>query len=111
MSNIVFAVQEDTRKNLLPALDFGNIEYILDSRDQITFDAVPWVRRIATALRGYTEEDYILAIGDPAAIGIACAVAAQRTGGRFKMLKWDRQEQRYYPIAVDISRGHSSSPK
>ena len=109
--SMVFAVQEDTRKNLLPALDFGSIEYLLDSRDQITFDSVPWVRRIATALRGYTEEDYILAIGDPAAIGIACSVAAQRTGGRYKMLKWDRQEQRYYPITVDISRERSSSSK
>jgi len=111
MSNIVFAVQEDPRKNLLPALDFGDVEYILDHRDQITFDSVPWVRRIATALRKYTEEDYILAIGDPAAIGIACSVAAQRTGGRYKMLKWDRQEQRYFPITIDISREQSSTPK
>jgi hypothetical protein len=100
----VFVVQEDPRKNLLPALDFGNVEYILDSRDQVTLDPVPWVRRIKTALRRYTENDFILAIGDPAAIGIACAVAAMNTSGRFKMLKWDRQEMRYYPIAVDLAR-------
>jgi len=107
----VFAVQEDPRKNILPALDFGSIEYILEDRDQVTFDPVPWVRRIKTALRGFTEDDYILAIGDPAAIGIACSIAAQVTGGRYKMLKWDRQEKRYFPIAIDISRTLSSSVK
>lgn len=103
MTRTVFVVQEDPRKNILPAMDFGNIEFILDQHSQVTFDPVPWVRRMKVAMRKFTDEDYLLAVGDPAAIGIACCIAAAQTGGKFKMLKWDRQEKRYYPIAIDVS--------
>jgi len=41
-------------------------------------------------------------MGDPAAIGLACAIAANINQGRFNLLKWDRQEQDYYPVVVDI---------
>lgn len=99
----VFVVQEDPRKNMLPALDFGDVEYILEASDQIGLNPTPWIRRIKTALRNYSSDDYILAIGDPSAIGVACAVAAERTGGVFTVLKWDRQEKRYYPVKVDLT--------
>ena len=101
--NTVFVVQEDPKKNLLPALEFGSIEYILDAMDQIGLNPGPWVRRICDALIDYTKDDYILAIGDPSAIGVACAVASERTGGKFKVLKWDRQERRYYPVHIDLT--------
>lgn len=99
----VFVVQEDPKKNVIQALDFGSIEYILEAREQITFAPRSWVRRIMTSLRAFTDDDYILAIGDPVAIGVACAVAARATGGQFKMLKWDRQESRYYPVLVNLN--------
>jgi hypothetical protein len=97
----VFVVQEDSKKNVVQALDFGSIEFILGQRDQVTFSSRPWVDKIKTVLRDFTADDYILAIGDPVAIGVACAVAAAHTG-QFKMLKWDRMEQRYYPVVVEI---------
>jgi|TARA_R110001592_G_scaffold137540_3_gene355525 hypothetical protein len=53
-------------------------------------------------LRGYTEEDYLLLIGDPAAIGVACSIAAQYNNGRYNILKWDRQEGIYYPVEIDL---------
>ena len=99
----VFVVQDDPKKNLLPALDFGDIVTILDADAQITFAAPPWVRKIRTVMNDYTSEDFILATGDPCAIGIACAVAAEKTGGEFKMLKWDRQERRYYPVEAKLT--------
>jgi hypothetical protein len=37
------------------------------------------------------------------AIGIACSCAAKANRGRYVVLKWDRQERRYYPVAVDLS--------
>lgn len=102
MSPRVFAVQEDSKKNLLPALDYGDLEHILDALDQVGLNPDPWVKKIRRKLKDFTSDDFILAVGDPAAIGIACAVAASRTGGRFKMLKWDRQERRYFPVSIDI---------
>jgi len=100
-SPVVYVVQ-DSKKNVVSAMDFGSIEIILPEGVQITFAAAPTVRRIREAMHKFNENDYIIAIGDPVAIGIACAVASERTGGKFKMLKWDRQENRYYPVTVDI---------
>ena len=47
-------------------------------------------------------EDYLLLIGDPAAIGVACSIAAYFNRGRFNILKWDRQEGIYYPVEIDL---------
>jgi hypothetical protein len=100
----VFVVQEDPRKNVLSAERFGVLMPVLSASDQITLASQPWVRKIKTAMHGFNENDYVLAIGDPAAIGIACAFAAAETGGKFCMLKWDRQERRYYPVKVDLRK-------
>jgi hypothetical protein len=35
-------------------------------------------------------------------IGIACAQAAKCNNGKFKVLKWDRLEGKYYPLTVDL---------
>ena len=48
------------------------------------------------------DEDYLLLMGDPSAIGIACAIAATQNRGKFKCLKWDRREYKYYPIEVNL---------
>jgi len=47
-------------------------------------------------------------MGDPIAIGLAVAIAANNNGGRVKMLKWDRRELRYYAIEANIQgAGHA----
>lgn len=98
----VFAVQEDPRKNLLPALDYGEIEYVLEVGDVVSMNSGPWIRKIRDAMRSFGSDDFVLAVGDPIAIGIACVHASSANGGRFKMLKWDRQERRYFPITIDM---------
>ena len=50
----------------------------------------------------FTSDDYLMLSGDPVCIGIACALAAAANNWRFKVLKWDRQEERYYPIEIDL---------
>jgi len=98
---VVYAVQE-TQNDITQAMDFGTIDVLLPPGAQIAFSPAPTVRRIQRKLSKYTDEDYLLLIGDPAAIGIACAVAAAYNHGRFKMLKWSRKENRYYPVSVDL---------
>lgn len=97
---VVYVVQE-TQNDITSAMDFGTID-VLCPPGQIAFSPAPTVRRIQRKLSKYTDEDYLLLIGDPAAIGIACAVAAAYNHGRFKMLKWSRKENRYYPVSVDL---------
>jgi hypothetical protein len=60
------------------------------------------VSRIKRKLDKFTDEDYLVLIGDPAVIGIVCSVAAAKNNGRFKVLKWDRREKLYVPLQIDI---------
>tara|TARA_R110000751_G_scaffold97856_5_gene190435 strand:- start:2 stop:199 length:198 start_codon:yes stop_codon:yes gene_type:complete len=53
-------------------------------------------------LHDYTEGDYLLLMGDPAAIGVACSIAAFFNNGKYSILKWDRQEGLYYPVDINI---------
>ena len=53
-------------------------------------------------LRDFREQDYVLLTGDPAIIGVVCSLVSDITNGRFNLLKWDRQEKRYYPIEIDL---------
>ena len=40
--------------------------------------------------------------GDPAIIGVACSIASDMTNGKYNVLKWDKQERRYYPKAINL---------
>jgi len=101
---VVFVVQESPDKNLLPAAKYGELKILL-SPGPVVLSPGPTVMKLRRELRGFCDEDYLLLIGDPAAIGIACMVAGDMNRGRVKVLKWDRQEQMYYPVAVDLYAG------
>jgi hypothetical protein len=57
--------------------------------------------KLRKALKDYTKEDYLLLTGDPAIIGVACSIVSDITNGKYKLLKWDKQERRYYPIEIE----------
>jgi hypothetical protein len=98
----VYVVSETKEHNISSALDFGQIEIVLPNNAQITFSPAPTVARIQRKLEHFNDEDYLLFIGDPTAIGILSAVAAQKNQGRYKCLKWDRLAKRYIPIQIDL---------
>ena len=62
----------------------------------------PEVSRLKRKLIDFNDDDYLLLMGDPSAIGIACAVASSNNRGRFKCLKWDKREYKYYPVDVNL---------
>lgn len=99
----VFVVSESSKHNIAPALDYGEIVVVLPpNQSQVVFSTGPTVTRIKRVLEGFTDDDYLLFIGDPTAIAIMATVAAAKNNGRYKCLKWDKQERRYLPIQVDI---------
>ncbi len=105
----VFVTSETQQHNVTPALQFGEIITILPPNSQVLFSVVPTVSRIKRKLDKFTDEDYLVLIGDPAVIGIVCSVAAAKNNGRFKVLKWDRREKLYVPIQIDIfQKGESN---
>jgi len=98
----VYVVSETAQHNISSALAFGDIVTILPPNAQIAFSIAPTIRRIKRKLEKFCDDDYLLLIGDPTAIGVVCATAASLNGGRYRCLKWDRFDKRYIPIQVDL---------
>lgn len=98
----VFITQEVRGRDLSDALEFGDLDILVPAKEQISLSAIPTLRRMERKLVRFTSEDYLMLSGDPVCIGIACALAASANNGRFKVLKWDRLEEKYYPIEVDL---------
>ncbi len=53
-------------------------------------------------LKDFKEDDYLLLTGDPALIGVACSIVSDITNGKYNLLKWDKQERKYYPISINL---------
>lgn len=107
----VYTVCEPTHKvggvervsmNLTPAGEYGDIE-ILMPQSQSMLAPVPTVRALKEKLRTFSDEDYILPVGDPVLISTVAMVAGEMNHGRVKFLKWDKGLRRYFPIQVDTS--------
>ena len=98
----VYVVQEVKSRNILSAEKFGALELLLPEGSQIVLSVGPTVKRLRHKLRNFNDDDYLLLIGDPAAIGVACSIAAYYNRGRYTVLKWDRQEGIYYPVEIDL---------
>ena len=98
----VFITQEVRGRDLSDALAFGDLDILIPAKEQVALSAMPTLRRMERKLVRFTSNDYLMLSGDPVCIGIACALAAAANNGRFKVLKWDRLEERYYPIEVDL---------
>lgn len=101
MKSRVFVVQDSPGKNVLPAEKFGEIVTLLP-QGRLTGDLGMWSDSLNKALKVYGDNDYILPIGDPSAIGLTCAIAAKNNDGKFKMLNWNGAEGRYYVVTAQI---------
>ena len=88
--------------NILGASQYGELKFLLPELSQIIFSPGPMIFKLRKLLKNFTKEDFLLLTGDPALILIAGVIASETTGGKFKLLKWDKQERRYYPISINI---------
>jgi hypothetical protein len=96
----VYVVQDDGRKNLVPAMKFGDL-VVLSGRDMPVFaDTGPTVNSLKTKLKDFDpENDWLLMTGDPILIGTITAIIAKRYN-KVRCLKWDKQNLDYLPIIV-----------
>jgi hypothetical protein len=107
MTPVVYVVQESRKpRNYASARDYGTVRAVLPSDEQVILDSESMIKRIRESLRDFTENDYLIMVGDPIAIGVACTIAACRVGGKIKVLKWDRMLNDntggYWPIEMDM---------
>ena len=112
---VVYVIQDvpGTREgrpkiNIIGASEFGRLKVLLPENAQIILSAGPLVFKLKKLLTNYRSKDYLLLTGDPAIIGVACSIVSDITTGKYNLLKWDKQERRYYPIEIDpqIGRAH-----
>ena len=80
----------------------GKFNFLLPEFSQIIFSPGPLVYKLRQGLKNFTKDDYLLLTGDPAIIGVACSIVSDITGGKFNLLKWDKQERKYYPIEINL---------
>ena len=106
---IVYVIQEipgtqsgSPKINIMGASKYGEFKFLLPEFSQIIFSPGPLIFKLRKALRDYTEEDYLLLTGDPAIIGMACSIVSDITNGKYQLLKWDKQERKYYPIKINL---------
>ena len=88
--------------NILGAAQFGTFKFLLPELSQIIFSPGPLIFKLRKGLKDYRQKDYLLLTGDPAIIGVACSIVSDMTNGKYKLLKWDKQERKYYAIEINL---------
>jgi hypothetical protein len=106
---VVYVIQEiagtrDGRPkiNIMGAGEFGTFKFLLPELSQIIFSPGPLIFKLRKGLQNYRQKDFLLLTGDPAIIGVACSIVSDITNGKYQLLKWDKQERKYYPIQINL---------
>jgi len=106
---IVYVLQEvpGTRAgrpkfNIIGAQKYGRLKVLLREDSQVVMSSGPIKYKLERLLKDFSDDDYLLLSGDPQIIFIVGAVIAKVNNGKAKSLKWDRQEQMYYPLDFNL---------
>ena len=106
---IVYVIQEipgtqsgKPKINIMGAAEYGTFVFLLPELSQIIFSPGPLIFKLRKMLKDFTTEDHLLLTGDPAIIGVACSIVSDMTNGKYNLLKWDKQERKYYPITINL---------
>ena len=109
MKPIVYVIQEipGTKEgrpkiNIMGAAEYGKFKFLLPELSQIIFSPGPLIFKLRKELANYKQKDFLLLTGDPAIIGVACSIVSDITNGKYRLLKWDKQERKYYPIEINL---------
>jgi len=105
----VYVIQEITgtragnpKINIIGASQYGQFKFLLPEFSQIIFSPGPLIYKLRQGLKNFNTKDYLLLTGDPAIIGVACSIVSDITNGKYNLLKWDKQERKYYPISINL---------
>ena len=88
--------------NIMGAAHYGKFKFLLPELSQIIFSPGPLIFKLREGLKNYKTQDFLLLTRDPAIIGVACSIVSDITNGKYKLLKWDKQERKYYSIEINL---------
>ena len=107
--SIVYVIQEvagtksgNPKINIMGASKYGDFKFLLPEFSQMIFSPGPLIFKLRQGLKNYRSTDYLLLTGDPAIIGVACSIVSDITNGKYNLLKWDKQERKYYLIDINL---------
>ena len=105
----VYVIQEipgtqagNPKINIMGASKYGEFKFLLPEFSQMIFSPGPLIYKLRQGLKTFKVDDYLLLTGDPAIIGVACSIVSDITNGKYNVLKWDKQERKYYPIEINL---------
>ena len=105
----VYVIQEipgtqsgNPKINIMGAAKYGKFKFLLPEFSQMIFSPGPLIFKLKKGLESFKKKDYLLLTGDPAIIGVACSIVSDITNGKYNLLKWDKQERKYYPISINL---------
>ena len=106
---VVYVIQEipgtqagNPKINIMGASQFGQFKFLLPEFSQMIFSPGPLIYKLRQGLKNFHVKDYLLITGDPAIIGVACSIVSDITHGKYNVLKWDKQERKYYSISINL---------
>ena len=73
----VYVVQEKAGVDITDALRFGEFENLLPRKDQLMISSQPVVHALKKKLKDFSDDDYILCLGDPSIIATVAVVAVR----------------------------------
>lgn len=108
----VYIVQEPMRRNfdtgemepmmdLTPASAYGELVVLIKSH-KLPLMTAPFIASLRSGLKNFSDDDFLLPTGAPAAIAFAGAVAAEMNRGFVNLLVWDKQTHQYIKIGGNV---------
>lgn len=91
-----------SRFDLTQAERYGKIEYLLSPRAR-PYAAGGIITELYEKLDTFSDEDYLLLVGNQCLVGFAMSVAADLNEGRVNILQWSGRDQAYVEIQADIN--------
>lgn len=107
----VYIVQNPKRMNseqelvnkfdLTPAKKFGELVFLLSANAK-PFNPRPIVKELKRKLIDFSDNDYLLAIGNPLLMCWASALAAEANNGKVRMLQWNGSSSKYIIVNAQV---------
>jgi len=109
----VYVIQEPVKRDevtgeMVSMMDFrkvveyGDPEVLLPS-GRVSLAPGPTIDILKDKLRNFSDNDYIVSVGDPSAIFITAMIAGENNRGRVKLLKWDKPARNYISVNIDLN--------